>query len=73
MKQKIRCALALLLALVLIIPHGIYAAGTLTVTTVSGKKGENVVVEVCLSGDDVCSGNFNVRFDSDTLQLVSAQ
>ena len=52
MKRKIRCALALLLALVLMIPQGVYAAGTLTVTTVSGEKGEQVTVEVCLTGDD---------------------
>ena len=44
MKRKIRCALALLLALVLMIPQGIYAAGPLTVTTVSGEKGEQVTV-----------------------------
>ena len=73
MKRKIRCALALLLALVLMIPQGIYAAGTLTVTTVSGEKGEQVTVEVCLTGDDVCSGNFNVRFDSSKLLLISAE
>ena len=73
MKRKIRCALALLLALVLMIPQGIYAAGTLTVTTVSGEKGERVTVEVCLTGDDVCSGNFNVRFDSSNLLLISAE
>ena len=73
MKRKIRCALALLLALILMIPQGIYAAGTLTVTTVSGEKGEQVTVEVCLTGDDVCSGNFNVRFDSSNLLLISAE
>ena len=73
MKRTIRCALALLLTLALVIPQGIHAAGTLTVTTVSGQKGEAVAVEVCLTGDDVCSGNFNVRFDSEQLRLISAQ
>lgn len=73
MRKKFRCALALLLTLVLTVPQGIYAAGVLTVTTVSGETGEQVAVEVCLTGDDVCSGNFQVRFDSEKLELISAQ
>jgi hypothetical protein len=72
MNKKLRFALALTLALTLLLPQYICAAGRLTVTSVSGKRGEQVAVEVCLTGDDVCSGNFNIRFDSDSLQLVSA-
>lgn len=73
MKRTIKCLLALVLVWALAIPQGIHAAGTLTVTTVSGEAGQQVVVEVRLIGDDVCSGGFDVRFDSDKLQLVSAQ
>ena len=72
MKHTIQRTLALLLALVFLIPQGISAEGTLTVTSVSGKNGEQAAVEVLLTGDDVCSGNFDVCFDNDSLELVSA-
>lgn len=73
MKRTIIRLLALMLVCALAVPQGAYAAGTLTVTTVSGETGQQVAVEVCLTGDDVCSGNFNVCFDGENLRLVSAQ
>ena len=73
MKQRILAALlaAVLLAGLWITPA--VAAGTVTVSEVSGKKGELVDVNILLTSDDVCSGNFNVRYDSDALELVSAE
>lgn len=48
------------------------AAGTITVSQVSGAKGEVVDVELRLSSDDAAGGNFIVRYDSAVLELVSA-
>lgn len=48
------------------------AAGTITVSQVSGARGEVVDVELRLSSDDVAAGNFIVRYDSAVLELVSA-
>lgn len=48
------------------------AAGTITVSQVSGAAGEVVDVELRLSSDNVAGGNFTVRYDSDVLELVSA-
>ena len=73
MKCHLKRLSALILATALLLTQQVYATGKLTVTSVSGEAGEQVVVEVLLSSDDVCSGNFNVRFSSKTLQLVSAQ
>lgn len=73
MKYHLKRLSALILAMALLLTQQVYATGKLTVTSVSGEAGEQVVVEVLLSSDDVCSGNFNVRFSSKTLQLVSAQ
>lgn len=72
MKKYSAFVLALLLAATLLLPPVAYAAGTLTLTSVSGAVGEQVVVEVCLTSDDVCGGNFDVSFDSACLTLVSA-
>jgi len=73
MKGKLKCIPALLLVLALLIPQRVSAAGRLTVTTVSGEKGEQVAVEVLLTGDDVCSGNFDVCYDSEVLTLITAE
>lgn len=48
------------------------AAGTITVSQVSGATGEVVDVELRLSSDDVAAGSFTVRYDSAVLELVSA-
>lgn len=49
-----------------------HAAGTVTVSQVSGAAGELVDVTISLTSDDVNSGNFDVRYDSAALELVSA-
>jgi hypothetical protein len=72
MKTKVYGRTALLLALLLLLSQTALGAGTVSVSSVSGKTGELAAVEVRLTGDDVCSGNFTICFDSDSLQLVSA-
>lgn len=64
---------AILLLSVLALRIPVMAAGTLTVSQVSGAKGEIVDVEILLTSDDVASGNFTVRYDSAMLELVSAK
>lgn len=74
MKKQIRAwllAAAMLLSLT-VSTLSAAAAGTITVSQVSGAKGEVVDVELRLSSDDVASGNFTVRYDSAVLELVSA-
>lgn len=73
MNGKLKCIPALMLVLALLIPQRVSAAGKLTVTTVSGEKGERVAIEILLTGDDVCSGNFDVCYDSEVLTLVSTE
>lgn len=63
---------AVLLLGALAVPNKAFAAGTLTLSSVSAARGETVEVAVSLTGDDVCSGNFNICYDADALELVSA-
>lgn len=72
-KRTLKSIPALLLVLALLIPQSVSAAGKLTVTTVSGQKGEQVAVEVLLTGSNVCAANFDVSYDSEKLELVTAE
>lgn len=74
MKKRLQ---AMLLAAVMLLSlaastASVLAAGTITISRVSGAKGEEVDVDIRLSSDDVYSGNFTVRYDSSVLTLVSA-
>lgn len=75
MKKRIQAALlaaVVLLGAVVWAPQA-DAAGTVTVSQVSGAKGELVDVTISLSSDDVASGNFDVRYDSSALELTQTQ
>ena len=72
-KNVLSCLLAVLLLFgAAAAPQQVFAAGTVEISTVSGAKGEVVEVSVSLKSDDVYSGNFNIRYDSKVLELVSA-
>ncbi len=64
-------AAALLLG-VLAAPQQARAAGLLTISSVSAPRGETVEVTVSLTGDDVCSGNFDLRYPAAELELVAS-
>lgn len=73
MKKRLQ---ALLLAAVMLLSMAAFSApaaaeSTLTVSQVSGAKGEEVDVEIRLNSDEVSGGNFTVRYDSDVLELVN--
>ena len=72
MKRRLQAALlaAVILLSAVLCATPVLAAGTVTVSQVSGTKGELVDVTISLTSDDVCSGNFNICFDSDALELV---
>lgn len=73
-KNVLSCLLAVLLLFgAAAAPQQVFAAGTVEISTVSGAKGEVVDVTVGLKSDDVYSGNFNIRYDSGALALVSAR
>lgn len=72
MKQRIISFVAVFLVLTMVLTQTVFAQGTLTVSSVSGKSGDHVTVEIRLDSDDVCSGNFNICFDSTCLQLIDA-
>lgn len=74
--RKRFCSLLLAAALllgVLAAPQQAHAAGTLAISSVSAPRGETVEVTVSLTSDNVYSGNFDLRYDADTLELVSAR
>ena len=74
MKRRLKGVAALLLVLCLLLPGRALAAGsTLTVSAVSGRQGESVTVEVCLSSDEICGGSFTLRYDSAALELTGAE
>lgn len=74
MKKRIHAvflaAILLLTSVVLAVPAA--AAGAVTISNVSGAVGELVEVEVRLTSDDVGSGNFLLRYDSQTLELTDS-
>ena len=72
MKRLQALCLALLLVVSLLLPTPATAAGTLSISHVSGKKGETVAVEVRLESEDVCGGGFNLNYNAEELELVSA-
>lgn len=73
-KRVLSCLLAALLLFgAAAAPQQALAAGAVEISSVSGAKGEVVEVSVSLKSDDVYSGNFNIRYDSGTLALVSAR
>lgn len=73
-KRVLSCLLvALLLFGAAAAPQQALAAGAVEISSVSGARGEVVEVSVSLKSDDVYSGNFNIRYDSGTLALVSAR
>ena len=72
-KRVLSCLLvALLLFGAAAAPQQALAAGAVEISSVSGARGEVVEVSVSLKSDDVYSGNFNIRYDSKVLELVSA-
>ena len=72
-KRVLSCLLAALLIFgAAAAPQQALAAGAVEISSVSGAKGEVVEVSVSLKSDDVYSGNFNIRYDSKVLELVSA-
>lgn len=72
-KRVFSCLLvALLLFGAAAAPQQALAAGAVEISSVSGARGEVVEVSVSLKSDDVYSGNFNIRYDSKVLELVSA-
>lgn len=74
--RKRFCSLLLAAALllgVLAAPQQAHAAGALTISSVSAPRGETVEVAVSLTSDNVHSGSFDIRYDADTLELVSAR
>ena len=73
-KRVLSCLLAALLLFgAAAAPQQALAAGAVEISSVSGAKGEVVEVSVSLKSDDVYSGNFNIRYDSGALALVSAR
>lgn len=73
-KRVLSCLLAALLIFgAAAAPQQALAAGAVEISSVSGAKGEVVEVSVSLKSDDVYSGNFNIRYDSGALALVSAR
>lgn len=73
-KNVLSCLLAVLLLFgAAAAPQQALAAGAVEISSVSGARGEVVEVSVSLKSDDVYSGNFNIRYDSGTLALVSAR
>ena len=73
-KRVLSCLLAALLLFgAAAAPQQALAAGAVEISSVSGAKGEVVEVSVSLKSDDVYSGNFNIRYDSAALALVSAR
>lgn len=72
MKKRFRTALLLLLVLLLAVTMAApaFADGTITVSSVSGVRGELVDVQISLSGSDVRSGNFVLQYDSSVLELT---
>ena len=73
-KRVLSCLLAVLLIFgAAAAPQQALAAGAVEISSVSGAKGEVVEVSVSLKSDDVYSGNFNIRYDSGALALVSAR
>lgn len=74
MRNTIRsCWVLFLLLLVLFQPQRALAAGTLTLSSVSGAKGETVQVAVHLKSSDICSGNFDVCYPAAELELLRAE
>ena len=72
-KRVLSCLLvALLIFGAAAAPQQALAAGAVEISSVSGARGEVVEVSVSLKSDDVYSGNFNIRYDSKVLELVSA-
>lgn len=72
-KRVLSCLLAALLLFgAAAAPQQALAAGAVEISSVSGARGEVVEVSVSLKSDDVYSGNFNIRYDSKVLELVSA-
>jgi hypothetical protein len=72
-RLRILVSWLLLLALTVgLLPTGALAATTLSLTSVSGKAGETVTVELWLYSDEVAGGNFNIVYDADGLTLVNA-
>lgn len=71
--KKITAFLLAAVLMLALLPPSALAKGTLRVTSVSGRRGEQAVVEVQLESDDVCGGNFDVRFDESCLSLVAAE
>lgn len=71
-KRVLSCLLAALLLFgAAAAPQQALAAGAVEISSVSGARGEVVEVSVSLKSDDVYSGNFNIRYDSKVLELVS--
>lgn len=75
MKRRILSCLlaALLLFGAAAAPQQVLAAGTLTISSVSGARGEVVEVSVALKSDDVYSGSFEIRYDSAALEFVESR
>ncbi len=72
-KNVLSCLLAVLILFgAAAAPQQALAAGAVEISSVSGARGEVVEVSVSLKSDDVYSGNFNIRYDSKVLELVSA-
>lgn len=65
--------LAVVLTLSLLAPPLSVRAGSLTVTSVTGARGDETAVELRLDSQEVCSGSLNVLFDSTKLEFVSAE
>ena len=75
MRHRVKSLLTALLMLALLLSMTLpaLADGTITVTTVSGQKGEQVAVELRIAGSDVSAGNFDVTFDPAALELVGTK
>ena len=73
MKRGWRAALLTAVLLLCLGPARAQAAGTVTVSSIAGAVGESVDVTVTLTSDDVCSGSFDVYYDSAVLTLVEVQ
>lgn len=73
MKKRLKKGLALLMALSLALSWSAAAAGTLEISSVSGKQGDTVTVSVHLTSTDVCGGGFTVSYNDAELELVSAE
>ena len=73
MKNCMKRLIVWLLVACMLTPCAALAVGTLEISSVTGKAGENVVVEVRLKSDDVYGGNFTLCYDTQQLRLVSAE